>query len=487
MSRAEHEKGIFVNSVNIVDRDLTDSVFCVGESKGEKVNYVRQEKTRSVKGLKVALANVRDLLSSTKFEELETLCEEEKLDIVAITESWSTPEVGDSELALKGYTLFRKDREREVEQKGGGVLLYIRENLVAMELLEWRRKECEAVWVEVKGENGTAVCIGVCYRSPTASAQENEMLLEVINNVAKSKVLLLVGDFNYPMIDWVMQDSAGPGMEFLDVVQDNFLWQHVDQATRGDNILDLVLSTERNLVEDLRVTAPIGRSDHVTVQFELCLEVRGGHEINFGFDYRRADYVRIAEELDGKDWNEEFNHESANGMWNKFVDILNDLKVKYVPRYQGKGKRKPKWMDYRSCRALKKKYHAWKRYTSSPSYQGYVNFKRDRNAAINELRRSKRRFEERLAENIKTDSKTFFRYVRSKVGSRDKIGPLKDDQGARVDDDRAMGELLNKFFSSVFTRNDNRTQVSGSDMELSDDSGQELWITEELTPSVTVA
>ena len=76
MSRAEHEKGIFVNSVNIVDRDLTDSVFCVGESKGEKVNYVRQEKTRSVKGLKVALANVRDLLSSTKFEELETLCEE---------------------------------------------------------------------------------------------------------------------------------------------------------------------------------------------------------------------------------------------------------------------------------------------------------------------------------------------------------------------------------------------------------------------------
>ena len=137
-------------------------------------------------------------------------------------------------------------------------------------------------------------------------------------------------------------------------------------------------------------------------------------------------------------------------------------------------------MDYRACRALKKKYHAWKRYTSSPSYQGYVNFKRDRNAAINELRRSKRRFEERLAENIKTDSKTFFRYVRSKVGSRDRIGPLKDDQGARVDDDRAMGELLKKFFSSVFTRNDNRTQVSGSDEELSDDSEQELWITEEL-------
>ena len=137
-------------------------------------------------------------------------------------------------------------------------------------------------------------------------------------------------------------------------------------------------------------------------------------------------------------------------------------------------------MDYRACRALKKKYQAWKRYTGSPSYQRYVDFKRDRNAAIRELRRSKRRFEERLAENIKTDSKTFFRYVRSKVGSREKIGPLKDDQEARVDDDKAMGEILNKFFSSVFTKSDNRSQVSGSCVELSDDGDQELWITEEL-------
>ena len=117
---------------------------------------------------------------------------------------------------------------------------------------------------------------------------------------------------------------------------------------------------------------------------------------------------------------------------------------------------------------------------NSPSYQGYVNFKRDRNVAIKELRRSKRKFEERLAENIKSDGKTFFRYVRSKVGFKEKIGPLKDDQGVSVDDDKAMGEILNKFFSSVVTRNDNQSQVSGSCVELSDERDQELWITEEL-------
>ena len=46
-----------------------------------------------------------------------------------------------------------------------------------------------------------------------------------------------------------------------------------------------------------------------------------------------------------------------------------------------------------------------------------------------QLRRAKRKFEEKLAEGIKKDSKSFFRYVKSKVGTREKIGPLKDDSG----------------------------------------------------------
>ena len=51
------------------------------------------------------------------------------------------------------------------------------------------------------------------------------------------------------------------------------------------------------------------------------------------------------------------------------------------------------------------------------------------NKVTTELRRAKRKFEEKLAEGIKKDSKSFFRYVKSKVGTREKNGPLKDDSG----------------------------------------------------------
>ena len=109
-------------------------------------------------------------------------------------------------------------------------------------------------------------------------------------------------------------------------------------------------------------------------------------------------------------------------------------------------------MDYGACKAVKKKYKAWKRFTDTPGYQSYVEFKRARNKATTELRRAKRKFEEKLAEGIKKDSKSFFRYVKSKVGTREKIGPLKDDSGNVLTEAGSMGELLNRFFASVFSK-----------------------------------
>ena len=74
---------------------------------------------------------------------------------------------------------------------------------------------------------------------------------------------------------------------------------------------------------------------------------------------------------------------------------------------------------------MKKKSKAWKRFTDTPGYQSYVEFK-VRNKVTTELRKAKRKFE-KLAEGIKKDSKSFYRYAKSKVGTKEKIGPLKDE------------------------------------------------------------
>ena len=57
------------------------------------------------------------------------------------------------------------------------------------------------------------------------------------------------------------------------------------------------------------------------------------------------------------------------------------------------------------------------------------NTKRALNAATTEIRQSKRSYEQKLACNIKNDSKSFYAYVRSKQNVQDKVGPLEDSAG----------------------------------------------------------
>jgi len=68
-------------------------------------------------------------------------------DIIAISESWTKESVSDSELNLTGYTLFRKDRELDIN--GGGVLLYVKDCLNASEV-KFKSHCPEQVWCKVK-------------------------------------------------------------------------------------------------------------------------------------------------------------------------------------------------------------------------------------------------------------------------------------------------------------------------------------------------
>ena len=62
---------------------------------------------------------------------------------------------------------------------------------------------------------------------------------------------------------------------------------------------------------------------------------------------------------------------------------------------------------------------------------------------------AKNKFEKKLAKEAKKKPKMFYSYLRSKTANRSSVGPLKDE--AVVSDDTGMANVLNKFFTSVFT------------------------------------
>ena len=71
----------------------------------------------------------------------------------------------------------------------------------------------------------------------------------------------------------------------------------------------------------------------------------------------------------------------------------------------------------------------WRVYKHTGTDKDYDAYKVALNEATNEVRKSKRNFEHKLAQNKKSDNKSFYAYVRSKQNVRDKVGPLEDNAG----------------------------------------------------------
>ena len=74
--------------------------------------------------------------------------------------------------------------------------------------------------------------------------------------------------------------------------------------------------------------------------------------------------------------------------------------------------------------------------------------------SVRAIKIAKRDFENKLASSIKKDTKSFYSYVRSKQKSKVMVGPLKDSNGSINMGDEKAANVLNGYFSSVFTVED---------------------------------
>ena len=81
-----------------------------------------------------------------------------------------------------------------------------------------------------------------------------------------------MGDFNHGNIKWdTLQSTAVEDQKCLCLVQDNFLTQHVLEPTRATRILDIVLSSQKELVDNVEIKEPLGSSDHNQMHFKGTL------------------------------------------------------------------------------------------------------------------------------------------------------------------------------------------------------------------------
>ena len=113
----------------------------------------------------------------------------------------------------------------------------------------------------------TTVTIGVVYRCPNLTKQNNEKIHNAISEVSRGDCITM-GDFNHGNIKWDSQQSTGvEDQRLLCLVQDNFLTQHVLEPTRAARVLDIVLSSQKEFADNVVIQEPLGSSDHNQLHF----------------------------------------------------------------------------------------------------------------------------------------------------------------------------------------------------------------------------
>jgi len=79
-----------------------------------------------------------------------------------------------------------------------------------------------------------------------------------------------MGDFNHTDISCEEHTARQvQSRRFLQNIDDNFLMQVVEEPTRKDALLDLVLRNKEGPVEDVKVRGRLGCSDHEMVEFMI--------------------------------------------------------------------------------------------------------------------------------------------------------------------------------------------------------------------------
>ena len=386
--------------------------------------------------------------------------------VVTVCETWLNDDIPNALICPVDYQCLRKDR---IDTRGGGVALFVRSDFSVVHVDTARDVELVCADISLGSLNARVI---VCYRPPRYTVDDFDMFAKLIG-VCKglchtTRDIVMLGDFNLPSINWECYSQHPPtcrfGSLFLDFIFEQGFSQYVCEATRGDNVLDLVLTNSVGLIASLDVACPFSTSDHNTINFSLNnLPSANTCSDEFFYDFKRADFGSIVDYMSRINWDYEFSfHFSVQQWWDLFVSHLGTSFQLFVPLVKKTVDVPRNSIKYpRQIRLLlNKKARLWKRWHVSKLASDKVIYDHFAAKCKNYLHEYHRGTEQEL---IKANNLgKFYRYIRLKTKSKSSNSPIidRDNNNALVTDKLLQANIFNKYFASVMTVDNGHTPAT---------------------------
>ena len=212
----------------------------------------------------------------------------------------------------------------------------------------------------------------------------------------------------------------------MEAVRYAYLHQHVTVATRfrvwqRTSTLDLILTKDENMVNNLEVHSPLGNSDHGYLKFHLvCCRERKVQPRKM-YLYDEGNYSSMKEELAG-DTLLTVAEGDPDAMYDIFCKKILKLQERHIPTriINGPSKHKAYRLTPIEKKSIKKKHRSWQRYMETKDKNKYAEFARARNKVKAISKRAQKELERNICGKLKDNPKRFGGYLKSRT--RSKVG-----------------------------------------------------------------
>ena len=382
----------------------------------------------------------------------------ENFDVVALTETWLTNSVSDNEILDVGYSIYRSDRS--TGKRGGGVLLAVKNSIQSYRRQDLEPDYSEMVTIEIVQDDGPKFIVSVVYRTPNSNFQTFitvfKSFLAKSSELSTTKLLIL-GDFNFPTIDWSKRNESCKADEFsfCEVLKDFFLSQVNMHPTRNANILDLIISNEPDSIHNIETidesVLPFP-TDHIPLTFNIILRIpRLTKQSRYVYNFRKTDFeifnkkLRDANLTDLISTNLTVKQDFENWYF-KLMSLVDE----FVPKVKIRDINSPPWIDGQVIHLLRKKNDARnkaKKTSSDYYHKKFCALRRECKSLINNNYND---YINSLQASLHENPKRFWSYYRSKRKVTSVPATVKYCDQSFCTPAR-QAEAFNKYFFNVFS------------------------------------
>lgn len=397
--------------------------------------------------LKVAHTNINGLRNKVDSVHAEL----SDNDIICVAETKLNDQFPTKQLFIEGFKMpYRKDRQIN---NGGGLLIYVKNNIYCRRRDDLEDIYCENIWLEVQSLKKKFL-IGLFYRPPNSTIEFWDSFESNIEKASDLNLdLLILGDFNQDIL------NLNPSCHIYRIMSKFNLHNIINQPTRitatSKTCLDLIMTNHNSIINNYEVLPPFN-SDHCTVTAEVVFKSYKQHSYKKKlWKYDQANTEQIENDFENTDWSFIQNSNDINKINDKFTQIILEICNKHIPSINATIRPNDKpWMNNEIRHLMRQRNRLYYKAKSKQCDVHWNNYRRKRNEVVEKIRMAKKDYFQHLKQKLSDEnlpSKSWYKIANSITRCKNKNNPtaplLKNDIVNIHPIDKA--ETLNQHFANI--------------------------------------